>query len=1143
MFCHPGNRDFFSYRRDLSRLISTIAAATDIELDAKAQSTHRIDSLNLLLYTFLLILTVLTIWLFKHRRLRFLHETGLAVIYVKCHMSTKVMIMGKRGAVSDASLRKELQYDTTTNTLLLRLSTSGHNTASAAYALLLFLAQGMENVLQLVEEMCCGVIGYTGSYDGVVKVTVGVGDVIVIQESLIVGAIIRYTGNTSTVFHMLVVPEPASKYNLSLPPDTLWLHFSNKVGGVTPTSNKTYAYTFRGEIVDVEDNEIDLKEHLKSVTDNEVCSLLNLETCGLHVVHGSLRTGVESVDWDISNLLHHMYYLFTDSPARRALFTQLTRCASFPSKFCGVQRLENAKCFQRALQIWDHVVKFLKEAKLPKIKPVETFKRAACDPFLKCKLAFCKTLEDECQPFLRRFQTSKPLTPYLFEAVEKLLRYLMNRCVKPDLMKCTDLGLYIRAALRFTLYPFYYNPASKEELLHRHATKKKTIMKYWPSDPPPLLPGRRRARHATFDPEIFFNIILPPIIFHAGYSLKRVKQQRPTASQTELEALGIEPETSGPEASISDHYTTEAKYFFRNLGAILTFALIGTTISSFFVGVLEVTGSLTGPEINHVLHIVLWPESYIINKTKSTAETVALSAGLWKHFERNRHSTPRANIEKIAKNMAVMYGFIQQVSYLRNSFTFLDTLYFGALISSTDPLTILAIFNDLHVDVNLYALVFGESVLNDAVAIVLSGQRHDKTMFQQLKRVVEYHNIATTSLSYPPRWRSSLNSPVSTESLAHKDILPSGDSAGCLKSFSASSEIEHLKSVTDNEVCSLLNLGTCGLHVVHGSLRTGVESVDWDISSLLHHMYYLFTDSPARRALFTQLTGCASFPLKFCGVRWLENAKCFQRALQIWDHVIKFLKEAKLPKTKPVETLKRAACDPFLKCKLAFCKTIADECQPFLQRFQTSKPMTPYLFEAVEKLLRYLMNRCVKPDLMKCTGPKLLSIDTKKSENLILSKNIDIGFATKRLLGETAITVTERQKLEFIHECRSMLTTMIAKLQEKSPLKQKAVRGLSSLDPCVIQHSPQLAQKRFSFLLEELNHANIINDVLAENAKKEYLHFYNLKKSQLQEIFRPCDQFSDEKEKEKKLMVATEEKRESNEVELQELKKKQASLY
>ena len=49
----------------------------------------------------------------------------------------------------------------------------------------------------------------------------------------------------------------------------------------------------------------------------------------------------------------------------------------------------------------------------------------------------------------------------------------------------------------------------------------------------------------------------------------------------------------------------------------------------------------------------------------------------------------------------------------------IPSLLFGSLISATDPVTILAVFHDLRVDFDLYSLVFGESVLNDAVAIVL----------------------------------------------------------------------------------------------------------------------------------------------------------------------------------------------------------------------------------------------------------------------------------------------------------------------------------------------------------------------------------------------------------------------------------------
>ncbi|XP_041355244.1 sodium/hydrogen exchanger 9-like isoform X6 [Gigantopelta aegis] len=119
----------------------------------------------------------------------------------------------------------------------------------------------------------------------------------------------------------------------------------------------------------------------------------------------------------------------------------------------------------------------------------------------------------------------------------------------------------------------------------------------------------------TFDPELFFNVLLPLIIFEAGYSMKR-------------------------------------RHFFKNLGAIIMYAFIGTTVSCLVVG-------------------------------------------------------------------GILYGLTSFMSSI--TFSLNDCFFFGAVISATDPVTVLAIFHDLHVDVDLYAIIFGESVLNDAVAIVLSG--------------------------------------------------------------------------------------------------------------------------------------------------------------------------------------------------------------------------------------------------------------------------------------------------------------------------------------------------------------------------------------------------------------------------------------
>ncbi|KAF9646162.1 sodium/hydrogen exchanger [Thelephora ganbajun] len=49
----------------------------------------------------------------------------------------------------------------------------------------------------------------------------------------------------------------------------------------------------------------------------------------------------------------------------------------------------------------------------------------------------------------------------------------------------------------------------------------------------------------------------------------------------------------------------------------------------------------------------------------------------------------------------------------------IECLVFGSTLSATDPVTILAIFNQYKVDPKLYTIIFGESLLNDAVSIVM----------------------------------------------------------------------------------------------------------------------------------------------------------------------------------------------------------------------------------------------------------------------------------------------------------------------------------------------------------------------------------------------------------------------------------------
>nr|XP_055033836.1 uncharacterized protein LOC129422133 [Misgurnus anguillicaudatus] len=333
-----------------------------------------------------------------------------------------------------------------------------------------------------------------------------------------------------------------------------------------------------------------------------------------------------------------------------------------------------------------------------------------------------------------------------------------------------------------------------------------------------------------------------------------------------------------------------------------------------------------------------------------------------------------------------------------------------------------------------------------------------------------------------------------TEELNLSNLLQiSMDGPNVNHKFYRDFQISVLAECTDKQ---LIDIGTCSLHSVHNAFRNAFSETNWHIDHQLLGFYRLFHDTPARRDDYVTITGCSLFPKKFCSHRWVENVEVASRALEVLPHLRTFVKTIEAdknfntPKCKTFTVVKEACKDPLFPAKLHFFVYLAKHVQGYLQKYQTDRPMIPFMTSDWAEMISAVMSRVLKTSVTETMTDslKMSKYEIKDEDALGLAK-VDIGFSTDRALKQIVGKVSEKRILEFRSDARRCLLLLLRRLLDKTPIRFSFVRQTSCLNPNAIAQDPDGCERRFKRLLNHLVELKRFPESKCDDAQMQYKTF------------------------------------------------------
>lgn len=322
------------------------------------------------------------------------------------------------------------------------------------------------------------------------------------------------------------------------------------------------------------------------------------------------------------------------------------------------------------------------------------------------------------------------------------------------------------------------------------------------------------------------------------------------------------------------------------------------------------------------------------------------------------------------------------------------------------------------------------------------------------------------------------------------------------------------QKLVDDYGTQLLNIGSCGLHIVHNSFKCGADASKWQVASYLSSLYYLFKDSPARREDYVTLTGSSKMPLKFCSHRWLENVPVCERAVELFNNIDKYVKsvnEKKIPNpgNKSYEVISSCMKDKLFTAKLNFFMSVALQLRPFLALYQTDRPMLPFIGDDLCSLIRSLLIRFMNSETISNMSDEQLvkiKIDSKEDKEMYVHvSKIDVGFACDNILKKKGLGVSEKQILEFRLSCRDFLIATVKKLLLKSPVIYSLVRKLSCLNPVRMANEKEECKTLFKKVLSLMMNAKKVGESECDALYRSFVVFIDKIKDEKFTNFRKSE--------------------------------------